>query len=120
MSVRLLSAYRHEKLGELRSLSRFVLLLYCNWADDFDLTAYPSMSTLCSFANVEVRQMQRALRELTGAGLLEVIDKGGGFRKSTRYLVKLGVEPVCQWTTSVEERDAIRRRRMVERATRSA
>ena len=93
MSVRLLSKYRKslEDFSNLSPGARFVLHLYCDWADNFVLTAFPGTPTLMHATGYSERQVQRYVQECRDRGFLSIVKNRGGRRQFAVYRVNLGV-----------------------------
>lgn len=88
--------------------TKLVLVAICHFHDDNgDNGAYPSQELLASMANVSVRQVQRAINELTRLGEIEVLihaGKGKTFdRQTNRYFLTLDCGESCD--SSINHRD---------------
>lgn len=106
MGYRSLSAalYHSKAVGT----TKVVLLAICHFHDDQgENGAYPSQELLASMANVSVRQVQRAINELTRLGEIEVLihaGKGKTFdRQTNRYFLTLDCTESCD--SSLNHRD---------------
>lgn len=109
MSLRLLSKFRKsaQELSGLSPGARFVLLLYCECADNNSLEAYPGTPMLMSLTGHGERQVQRYVQELRTRGFLELVKNRGGRRQYATYRVTLGVPIVDPTAIPQEAREAL-------------
>lgn len=100
MSVEALAIVLHHL--PLGGTTKLVALGIAN--HDGDGGAWPSISTLARYANVEPRTVQRAIRDLEAAGYVEVIARGGGTRftpeweRTNYYRLRIACPPECDRT----------------------
>ena len=94
MSRRLLERYANADSDLVRDRSvgaRFILMLFCELADDDSLEARPGVAKLMLLTGYGERQVQRFIKELVDHGLLEVIENHGGRHRHASYRVAIGV-----------------------------
>jgi len=78
------------EIGRQETAARLVLLVLADYAsDDNDPIARPSVETVTKETNLSRRTVQRALRTLEEAGLIEVVSYAGGGFTSRRYRLLL-------------------------------
>lgn len=100
MSVEHLAVVLHH--SRAKGTAKLVLIGIANHAGDGG--AWPSLSTLARYANVDVRSAQRALSTLQGLGEVRVsIQAGGGAavadsKRPNRYDVSVECPPWCDRT----------------------
>lgn len=94
MSHRLATKFKKSCFDLLSGLTpgaRFVLLIYCDVADDDTLEAFPGTPFLMALTGHGERQVQRYVQELRDRGLLELVENRGGKRRFATYRVAIGV-----------------------------
>ena len=100
MSVETLAIVLHH--SKARGTDKLVLVGIANHEGDGG--AWPSVSTLARYANVEERAVQKALRRLKALGEVSVHVQGGGpsgvpeWRRPNRYSVLLACPATCDRT----------------------
>lgn len=100
MSVETLAAVLHH--SRARGAAKLVLIGIAN--HDGDGGAWPAVTTLAKYANVDVRSVQRALQKLVSLGELVIELQAGGDRdtpdhsRPNRYLVAVSCPPWCDRT----------------------
>lgn len=112
MSVRLLTKFRKsgEDLSGLSPGARFVLHLYCDFADNNTLLAYPGTPLLMQLMGFGERQTQRYVQECRDRGFLTVVKNRGGRRQYALYRVNLGVAVLDPTKIPPETRDELIRK----------
>lgn len=81
-----------ESVVDLSALSpgaRFVLLIYCEHADNRTHHAFPGTPRIQRLTGFSDRNVQRYVQELRNAGLLELVENRGGRRNFATYRVVL-------------------------------
>jgi DNA-binding transcriptional regulator YhcF (GntR family) len=98
MSAEALSAVLHHSRAQGTTQ---VVLLGIAWhtSDNPELGCFPSQQTLANYANVSVRQVKRAIRELEDLGEIEIIHHGGiigsGNNTTNIYYMRLDCPEDC-------------------------
>jgi hypothetical protein len=101
VSVESLAAVLHH--SRAKGTVKLVLVGIAN--HDGDGGAYPSVATLAKYANVDVRNVQRALDKLVSLGELAIhLQRGGGLStpehlRTNRYDVLVSCPPWCDRTS---------------------
>ena len=101
MSVESLAAVLHH--SRAKGTAKLVLVGIAN--HDGDGGAYPAVATLARYANVDVRNVQRALDKLVSLGELVIELQAGGtpsmpdHERTNRYGVLVTCPPWCDRTT---------------------
>lgn len=100
MSVEVLALVLHH--SKAKGTEKLVLLGIANHAGDGG--AWPTVSTLARYANVEERSVQRALERLVASGELTVSVQAGGnaaipaWQRPNRYDVQVSCPATCDRT----------------------
>ncbi len=84
---------RRVDISGLTSGARFLLLLYCEYANNNTHLAYPGTPTLVMLTGLAERQVQRYVQELRDKGFLRIHENRGGRRQYAVYQVCIGLEP---------------------------
>lgn len=72
-----------------RGSPRMVLAVLAEYANDHGI-CWPSVETIAKGAQLSQRQTQRALRKLVAADEVFILQAGGGRKRTTRYLLRMG------------------------------
>lgn len=93
--------WNNEPYAALLPGARFLLMLYCEMADDRSLEAWPSTGLLVKISGMAERSVQRHVEDLRAAKLLHLVEAGRGRPKGAKYRgnlyrVTLGVTPVAE------------------------
>lgn len=110
VSVRLMNHLVRDgdvNLTDLSSGARFLLMIYCQHADNRTHIAYPGTPRLVRLTGLRDRQVQRYVQELRSAGLLRIVENRGGRRHFASYEVTIGLEPTMS-AEAAEELDRMK------------
>lgn len=93
MATVLLNRYKELDLGTFTPGTRFVLWVYCDAADRYTLSTFISTHQVVKLTGMAERSVQRSREELAAGGMLALVSRGCGRRKSSVYRVTIGLEP---------------------------
>lgn len=76
-------------LSTSKGVERLVLIGLLDRANEAQLRAWPSVRWLARFANASERAVQTALKKLLAKGEIELVEPGGGRRKTNTYRISI-------------------------------
>lgn len=94
-----LSEFSNAKKTDISALTtgaRFLLMLYCDCANNETGITYPGTPYLMRMTGYGERQVQRYVQELRSAGFIQLVRNRGGRRMYATYRVQLSKSNVPQ------------------------